>query len=379
MTLWLVAAAAVLVAFVNGANDVSKGVATLAGSGVTNYRRAIAWGAIWTGLGGLAGALIAHALLTTFGNGLLASGTQPTFLAALAVLVGAGAWVLIATCARLPVSTTHAIIGSIAGVGAVAYGLAGMNWQAIAGKIVLPLLLTPLASMLAATAVLRSVRFVASRRNIPECICVEIAPAPVLVGIGRASPTSAHFVTSIAPQVNVTMGSVKQCAVHAPQSARITMNHLHWLTSGATSFARGLNDAPKIVALALAAWVLAGGSELLQPEVFALITLAMVAGSVIGGLRVTELLAERVAPMDHREGFFANLVTALLVGTGAVLGLPMSTTHVACGAIIGMGVANGRQAVNRGTVRDMLLAWVVTLPAAALLGIAAYGMARIIA
>ncbi|MCI0356585.1 MAG: inorganic phosphate transporter, partial [Acidobacteria bacterium] len=272
-----------------------------------------------------------------------------------------------------------AIIGSLAGVGAVAYGLAGMNWQAIAGKIVLPLLLTPLASMLASAVLLRSVRFVAGRRNIPECICAEIIPAPVLAGIGGASSTSAHWVTSIAPQVNVTMGSVKQCAVHAPQSARLTMNHLHWLTSGATSFARGLNDAPKIVALALAAAVLAGAGELLQPAVFALITLAMVAGSVVYGLRVTRVLAERVTPMDHHEGFFANLVTSLLVGTGAVLGLPMSTTHVATGAIIGIGVANGGASVNRNTVRDMLLAWVMTLPAAALLGIAAYGMARIIA
>ncbi len=375
MTLWLVAAAAALVAFVNGANDVSKGIATLAGSGVTNYRRAIAWGAVWTGIGGLAGAALARALVKAFGNGLLAAGTEPSFLAAIAVLAGAGAWVLIATRTGLPVSTTHAIVGSIAGVGAVAYGLAGMNWQTIAGKIVLPLLLTPVASMLAAAAVLRSVRFVAARRSIPECICAEIAPAPVLVGFGV--PGSVGLTASLASQVNIAVGSLQQCAVHHPQSARVTMNHLHWLTSGATSFARGLNDAPKIVALALAAAALTGTGELLQPSAFALITAAMVAGSIIGGLRVTRLLAERVTPMDHREGFYANLVTSLLVGTGAVLGLPMSTTHVACGAIIGIGVANGGTAVRRDTVRDMLLAWVVTLPAAALLGISSYWMAGI--
>ncbi len=375
MTLWLVAAAAALLALVNGANDVSKGIATLAGSGVTNYRRAIAWGAIWTGVGGLAGAVLARALVRAFGNGLLAAGTEPTFLAAIAVLAGAGAWVLIATRTGLPVSTTHAIVGSIAGVGVVAYGLAGMNWQAIAGKIVLPLLLTPVASMLAAAAVLRSVRFVNARRILPECICAEIAPAPLLVGLGV--PGALQLSASLAPQVNITTGSLQQCAVHRPQSARVTMNHLHWLTSGATSFARGLNDAPKIVALALGAAALAGSGELLHPPAFGLITLAMVAGSIIGGLRVTQLLAERVTPMDHREGFFANLVTSLLVGTGAVLGLPMSTTHVACGAIIGIGVANGGTAVRRDTVRDMLLAWVVTLPAAALLGISAYWMAGI--
>ncbi len=379
MTLWFVAAAAALVAFVNGANDVSKGIATLAGSGVTNYRRAIVWGTIWTGLGGLAGAVVARALVKTFGNGLLAAGTEPTLLAALAVLLGAGSWVLIATRAGLPVSTTHAIVGAIAGVGAAAYGLAGMNWQAITGKIVLPLLLTPLVSMLAATLVLRSVRLLASRREVPECICAQTSPWPVLVGVGAGNAPQSYLVTSVAPQVHLSVGSMRQCALHQPRAARVTMDHLHWFTSGATSFARGMNDAPKIVALALSAAALAGAGELLQPGAFAIITLAMVAGSALGGLRVTQVLADEVTAMGHREGFLANLVASLMVGTGAVFGLPMSTTHVASGAILGIGVANGGESVNRRTVRDMLLAWVVTLPAAALLGVLVYALARIFA
>ncbi len=379
MTLWLVAAAAALVAFVNGANDVSKGIATLAGSGVTNYRRAIAWGAIWTGLGGLAGAVVARALVKTFGNGLLARGVEPTFIAALAVLLGAGAWVLIATRTGLPVSTTHALVGAIGGVGAVAYGIHGLNWQAVAGKIVFPLLLTPMVSTLATVVLLRSVQALRSRHPVPECICAQIEPAPALVGASAGSATPSYLVTSIIPHVRVSTGTIRQCAVHRPQAARLTMNHLHWLTSGATSFARGMNDAPKMAALVLAAAALAGSSHLLAPTVFLFITLAMVAGSAVGGLRVTKVLAERVTAMDHREGFFANLVTSLLVGTGAMLGLPMSTTHVASGAILGIGVMNGAASVNRRTVRDMLLAWVVTVPAAALLGVLVYAIARIVA
>jgi len=196
------------------------------------------------------------------------------------------------------------------------------------------------------------------------------------LGVGAESASLSYLMTSVAPQVHVSVGSMRQCAIHQPRAARLTMNHLHWLTSGATSFARGMNDAPKIVALALSAAALAGAGELVQPGVFAIITVAMVAGSAIGGLRVTQLLAEKVTPLDHREGFVANLVASLLVGTGAVLGLPMSTTHVASGTILGIGVANGGASVNRRTVRDMLLAWVVTLPAAALLGVMAYAAAR---
>src|SRR5258708_815907 len=207
-SLWVIVVLGVLIAYVNGSNDVSKGIATLAGSGLTNYRRAILWGTVWTGLGGCAGALLAGAMVGTFGKGLLTSGIVPTFSAAIATILGAGAWVAFATSAGLPVSTTHAIVGSIVGVGAIAYGVSGVNWAEV------------------------------------EPNGVSIAAAPD--GIG------ASFLTN-APSFRLTMDSQKACAVERPAAFRVTMNDLHWLTSGTTSFARGMNDAPKMVAILLAA------------------------------------------------------------------------------------------------------------------------------
>jgi len=102
-------AAGVFIAYSNGANDVSKGIATLVGSGITDYKRAILWGTVWTGIGGLAGALLAGAMIETFGSGLLAEGTVPTLAAALATIAGAGLWVALATRSGLPVSTTLTI------------------------------------------------------------------------------------------------------------------------------------------------------------------------------------------------------------------------------------------------------------------------------
>ena len=121
---------ATFIAFANGQNDVSKGIATLVGSGVSSYRRAIVWGSVWTGLGGLAGAGLATAMIATFGKGLLSPDITPTYPAALATIIGAASWVAIATRTSLPVSTTHAIIGSLAGVGVLAYGVDGVEWSA---------------------------------------------------------------------------------------------------------------------------------------------------------------------------------------------------------------------------------------------------------
>jgi PiT family inorganic phosphate transporter len=157
----------------------------------------------------------------------------------------------------------------------------------------------------------------------------------------------------------------------SPVAFSLTLDHLHWLTSAGTSFARGLNDAPKMVAITLAAASLSGFAIHGSFPAYLLIAFGIFAGSLHAGRRVTTVLAEKITRMDHREGFIANLVTSLLVGPGAFMGLPMSTTHVASGAIIGIGVRKGG-AIDWQRVKEMALAWVVTVPAAALLGVLIY-------
>ena len=370
----LILSVGVFLAYANGANDVSKGIATLVGSGVTDYRRAIAWGTAWTAIGGLLGAIFAGAMLATFGSGLLASRTTPTMAAALAVVLGSAGWVLLATRTGLPVSTTHAILGSLTGVAALAYGTDAVRWSALGGKVFLPLLVSPFASFLLAGVLLGVTRGGAGAGpESADCVCAEVEPSIVAGGSGSAHAAALAAGT---PQLRIATGLTEDCAAGRPAALRLTLDHLHWITSGATSLARGMNDAPKMVALLLAASALTAGASIPTPALFAVVTAAMIVGSLLAGRRVTHVLAEKVATMDHREGFAANLVTAGLVTAGAVYGLPMSTTHVSSGGIFSAGVQGG--SLNRKTLRDIILAWVVTLPAAAVLGMAAYVFAKAI-
>jgi len=350
----------VAIAFANGSNDVSKGVATLAGSGVCDLQRAIRWGVLWTGLGSLFSTVLAHAMLKTFGAGLLAAGEGPSLAAALATIAGATLWVALSSWRGWPVSTTHAILGSIAGVGLLAYGVHGIRWSSFTSRLVLPLLLSPVAALVL-TAIFVRLWSAASPEGL-DCLCVQLQ---------EPAMATAGALTSNLELAAVPFVQVAACNETSAGGMRLSLNHLHWLTSAGTSFARGLNDSPKMVALLLAAAAIGTAPK---PAVwpFALaVASGIILGSWLAGKKVTLLLAHGVTRMNHREGFVANLVTAGLVGPGAALGLPMSTTHVASGAIMGLAFGQGK-AVERKVVLNILLAWVVTLPLAAAFGMAVF-------
>ncbi len=152
---------------------------------------------------------------------------------------------------------------------------------------------------------------------------------------------------------------------------------MHWASSGATSFARGLNDVPKMAALLIVAAV-PSAAGIAAKDAFAMaivsVTLAMGLGSVWGGLRVARVLAHKVTAMDTERGLVANVGTSLLVLAASPLGLPVSTTHVSTGALMGIRWADRRQPEQGDALRAILAAWCVTLPASAALAAAATGL-----
>ena len=356
----------------NGSNDDCKGVATLAGAGVTRYRTAIAWGVVTTLAGSLLSLTLAARISTVFTNGIVAVPPDPNF--AVAVLAGSVFWVGLATLTRLPVSTTHAIVGSMIGAGLLLAPFS-IKWVSMATRVAIPLLVSGALSY-ALSAILS--RFT---RSAPQCACVDVhAPAAA----GAVSPGDTPCLTaatavgspwSSLPIVHVVTSTSPRCPVHNPATRRIGVNvdTAHWLTSGAASFARGLNDTPKI--WAIGAFGLVPGT--LRPnQLLVLIAFAMAAGGAVAAVRVGRRLGENVVRMNHREGFTANLTTAFLVGLGANLGLPMSTTHVSTGAIAGVA---GRQVrrLDTATLRDFVMAWTVTPAIAGLVAFAVYAATRV--
>jgi inorganic phosphate transporter, PiT family len=148
-------------------------------------------------------------------------------------------------------------------------------------------------------------------------------------------------------------------------SAQPALDFLHFMSAGAVSFARGLNDTPKIVAL----FVLAGVFGL-RLNIF-LVAIVMAMGGILGARKVAETVSHRITGMNHGQGFTANLITAFLVIFASHLGVPVSTTHVSCGSLFGIGLVNGKARWN--VIGGIVSAWVLTLPTAAILSAVCYG------
>ncbi|MBI4575070.1 MAG: inorganic phosphate transporter [Planctomycetes bacterium] len=366
MPLALLLAAVLFVAFANGANDNSKGIATLIGTGTLDERRAFRLGHLATLLGSLAAGLLATGLVARFsGQGLVATDVvaDPAFLAA--VGLGAAATVLLATRIGAPVSTTHALVGGLVGAGLV-LSPAGVDVGALREGFVLPLLASPLAALLLAALLYPAFRSLRLALGISRETCLCLGREVRVVAVEGAAlavlPGPPALAAGAAPRCYERYAG-RVVGLHAQG----VLDALHVVSAASVSFARGLNDTPKIAALALAAGAV-GASGV------AVVAVAMAAGGILGARRVADTMGRRVTAMSHGQGASANLVTAFLVIVASQLGFPVSTTHVSCGALFGIGMVGG--GARWRTVGGIVLAWVLTLPLAAVLGAGAAALLR---
>jgi inorganic phosphate transporter, PiT family len=367
MSFALLFLATCFLAYSNGANDNFKGVASLFGSRTCTYRTAICWATITTFAGSIMSIFLAQTLLKKFsGKGIVPDQFVGSEYFLLAVAIGAGLTVIVATVTGFPVSTTHALTGAIIGCGVVAVG-PGVNLSALGKGFVLPLLLSPVLAIAVAVVlylIFRSLR-IATGVTKEWCICAGTEERVVAL----PQPSSILALHSVVPTITLTVDEQENCRErYAGSFLGIGSQHImdagHFLSAGTVSFARGLNDTPKIIALLLV-W-----KALDLRWGFAAVASTMAIGGLLNARKVAETMSRKITTMNHGQGFTANLTTAILVVLASLYGLPVSTTHVSVGSLFGIGLTTGK--ANADMMRAIVLAWLVTLPIAAIASGAIY-------
>lgn len=362
----LILVAVILLAYSNGSNDNFKGVATLFGSGTTDYKRALAWATVTTLSGSLLALALARGLVDTFkGKGLVPDAiiSQPKFL--MAVSLGAALTVLLASRLGMPVSTTHALTGALVGGGLLAAG-GNIALSKLGGSFALPLAFGPLLAMVITLLIYPLFKWARNSFGVTNqtCVCINNTFEQV---VAQPDGTLTVMRTGTLIQIGETQECVQRYEgrMLGLEASRV-LDALHYVSAGAVGFARGLNDTPKIVALLIAAQAINANYGL------ALVAFVMALGGVLDARRVAETMSRKITRMNVGQGFTANLVTAVLVTTASRFGLPVSTTHVSVGSLFGIGIVNRN--ASRKMILSILLAWVTTLPCAALLAVMIYSI-----
>ncbi len=322
----LVVGTALVFDFTNGFHDTANAVATSISTRAMSPRVAVLFAAVLN----FAGAFISLKVATTIAKGIVSTG-EITSTTVFAGLIGAIAWNLFTWYRGLPSSSSHALIGGLVGAVLVADGGSAVNGAGIVGKVILPALISPtLAFVVAALCVIVSYRILANR-------------PPGFVSRG------------------FRLGQV--------------------LSSGLLSLSHGTNDGQKtmgVITLALVAHGSISAAHVHVPVwVIASAATAMGLGTYAGGWRIIKTTGMRIINMNPVQGFAAQGAGSAVILAVSHFGFPISTTHVINGGVMGAGAARRLSAVRWGVAGNIMIAWVLTLPAAGLTGAAVYGITRI--
>lgn len=395
----LVCLLAAYVAWNLGANDVANSMGTSVGSKAITLTQAIVIAGILEFTGAVVfGKQVSATLATKVANPELFADTPETFLVGMiAVLLSCGIWLQVATSRGLPVASSHAVVGAIAGFSWVAIGTEAIAWGNI-GMICLGWIVTPLISAIVAAGLYRMLRYWLFERDdtlqqllewIPwlsagliSVFGVIVLPTliqlPVFDRFGLPERTIGLSIGLLATG-GITYYSWGKFYSYRQQKIEIRileriMAKFQVLSACFVAFAHGSNDVGNAIApLAAIVFILNTGIvpiDSLDIPVWILVLggLGIVAGLAVQGKNVIATVGENIISLVPSTGFCAEIATATTILIASRIGLPVSTSHALVGSVIGIGLASRDRDVKWETIKSVVLAWVVTLPVAAVLG-----------
>ncbi len=388
-----------------GANDVANAFGTSVGSKALTFRQAVVVAAVFE----FAGAVLVGAHVTgtirsgLFDPSLLAGRELELALGMLSALLGAGVWLQIATHLGYPVSTTHSIVGAILGFAPFAISWRAIEWAKV-GKIVASWVVSPIVGGLlgwlifqllkttifnhadplertrrTAPYLLFSVFFVLSLSFLYKGLKQLRLDFQPLQAIGLSSGIG--FVAALVGWVLLRNGRPASEVGEQLRATEGLFRHLQIVTACVVAFAHGANDVANAVGpMAAVVGVIRQGTVVPRVEVPVWVLALGGAGIVVGlatfGYRVIETVGRKITEMSPSRGFAAEFGGAATVLLASRMGLPISTTHTIVGAVIGVGFARGIAALDLRVVREIVITWVVTLPAAGLVSAVLFVLLR---
>lgn len=369
MTLVLLTIAVFWLAYSNGANDNFKGVATLYGSGTLSFRAALSWATAATIAGSVLSITLAGSLAKSFsGKGLVPAELLQSSSLLIAVASAGALTIFLATVLGMPTSTTHALIGALAGIAVIA-SPDRSGFSKLASEFFVPLLVSPLIAIVSASVLYYVLHRLRMARGITRetCVCVgQCAPVPVRLSMDGVALIAAPTDGGPSFMVGSRDDCVERYEGHVVGiGAQAAVDSIHTLSGLAVCFARAVNDTPKIAALLLAAGTVGWAMPTLL-----LVAVGMTLGGILSARKVAETMSKRITDLNPGQGLTSSLMTAFLVLVASRLGVPVSTTHVSCGSIFGIGMVSGT--ARWRTIGQILLTWMTTLPMGAVLGAGVY-------
>jgi PiT family inorganic phosphate transporter len=327
-TLLLVIVVATALAFdiTNGFHDTANVVATSISTRAVPPRIAVGLAAMLN----FAGAFLSLKVAATVATGIVDAGGV-TMLVVFAALVGAIVWNMVTWSVGLPSSSSHALIGGVVGATIAAHGTGEVHGDSLIGKVIVPAIVSPVVAFVSAG------------------ICILVAYRIV----GRLNP--------------------------GPVTRGYRLGQL--VSGGLLSLAHGTNDAQKTMGVITLALIAHGSVDAANPTtptwVIVSAASAIALGTYTGGWRIIKTMGTRIIKMDAAQGFAAQGAGSAVILAASHVGFPLSTTHVISGGVMGAGAAKRVSAVRWGVAGNIVIAWLLTLPAAGLSAALVYGVVRI--